>query len=730
MCNSLQSKRLGEALNILQTLISETSSGDIANELDNITIAYKAMLSYTIDGIADPERDKVYQRLIRQTLRAADIAKQRVLIKFSGWNTFAVRKQMEKSQLLTSKTIVETVDDLIFKADLDRLLNPDCIITHNPESEEFIQHKGLIKNIFNHLWLTDYYGEAEENLIDIFSHSGRFEWYEIALFTSAITLSLLRVWQPEKVIQLFKIYHIEGEQVSERAMVGIILNLYLYNNRISFYPEVIDLLQREATDNLFCQRFMDTVLQIIRSKETAILTKHINEEIVPKFAKWQPKLEERLELNNILNNDSEGNKNPEWDDIFKDNEEMYQTMEELAKLNSEGADVYMSTFSMLKNFDFFSEIENWFLPFYPDHEIINEIFSDEVFGSSTDKFAETLYKVPFLCNSDKYSVVSNIKFLKNKLKDGLAKTFKMEIDNIEEMNNEENILEGQSDKFKIFVTQYVQDLYRFFKLSPYKNEFEDVFSDSIDIYNTQAFDIVGKNYESVQLFADYFFDKNFFNDAITLLKKQSECNPENTQLYEKIGYCYQKLDNYNEALNYYCRAEILDRKLWTIKKIALCYRKLGKKLDAFDYYLQAHELEPNNSHTSMMVGHSCLSLKNYSNALTYYFKVEFDNPDNVKILRPIAYCYLAKGQIDDSSKYYQRIPTEDLTSHDYINIGYIALSRRNRRDAAEFWHRSIAKGDISIENLVEIVESDKQLLSSINVDINEIPLLLDYITML
>ena len=40
--------------------------------------------------------------------------------------------------------------------------------------------------------------------------------------------------------------------------------------------------------------------------------------------------------------------------------------------------------------------------------------------------------------------------------------------------------------------------------------------------------------------ADYFFSKNFYDDALDLYLKQVKEKPDDVQLYEKIGYCYQE----------------------------------------------------------------------------------------------------------------------------------------------------------------------------------------------
>ncbi|MCK7532491.1 MAG: hypothetical protein MZV63_16395 [Marinilabiliales bacterium] len=61
--------------------------------------------------------------------------------------------------------------------------------------------------------------------------------------------------------------------------------------------------------------------------------------------------------------------------------------------------------------------------------------------------------------------------------------------------------------------------------------------------------------------------------------------------------------------------------------------------------MQAGDMEPENIHTAIMTAHCYLDLKEYEKALKYYFRVEYNDPGNLKILRPIAYCYFALGQI-------------------------------------------------------------------------------------
>jgi tetratricopeptide (TPR) repeat protein len=707
-------------------MITVVATGNLRDEYEDLEMTYRNMLSYTIEGINDPERNKVYIKLIQSILELSDKVRQDILSHNSGWNTYWVKLQAEKEQKLTGKTIVETVDDLMFKSELDEWLKLSQDINPDPESEMSKKHRQLIKNIFNHLWLTDYYGEAEESLINIILNSDKFRWYESCIFTTAITLSSFRSWQTEKLLYLIKIYDSGQEQVMERALSGLILNLHYYNGRVLLYPEISSRISELAMVPGFREHCRIIVLQTIRSRETEKLSRKLHDEILPQVAKLRPRIEEKLDLDNILPNDKNEGKNPDWSEMFSDSEEIFKTMEELTKLQMEGADVYMSAFANLKHFDFFKDFQNWFVPFHPDHEVVDEIFRDEVLGPGTNEMAEAMYKTPFICNSDKYSLILNLKYLPASQKSMMLKVFRMELEGLQQLDDDESVIDPNK-KFRTNVTQYLQDIYRFFKLSPYRKEFEDIFTGRLDIYNSEFFRLTCNAAEAEAGLADYFFSKDFYDDALSLYMKQTAEKPDDAQLYEKMGYCCQETGDFEEALRYYRRAELINRKAWTIKKIGLCLRRLGRNDEALEYYLQAADMEPDNLHTAIMTAHCYLDLKKYESALSHYFRVEYNDPGNLKILRPIAFCYFALGKFEDSEKYYDRLSEGKLNAHDLINMGHLALCRGRKREAIDLYKQSIITGEITKEKFMIIFAEDRNLLVSLGVNNDDLPILLDYL---
>ena len=71
-------------------------------------------------------------------------------------------------------------------------------------------------------------------------------------------------------------------------------------------------------------------------------------------------------------------------------------------MQMDGTDIFMGTFSMLKKFDFFNVLKNWFLPFYASNKELQEELSKEPAEFDKGTFTESLEAAPFICNSDKY----------------------------------------------------------------------------------------------------------------------------------------------------------------------------------------------------------------------------------------------------------------------------------------------------------------------------------------
>jgi Flp pilus assembly protein TadD len=728
VCNLVVRRKVKQSFDIMSDMLDNVSFGGFRDEFEELQMTYMNILKYTVDGINDPERQKVYIRLLQSILRLNDKINQDILAHHSGWYTYSVRAREEKEERLRGGNIIQSVDDLVFKSRLDDLLAAAEIEKPETDREQAAERERLSGIIFNHFWLTDFYGEAEESLIDILRQSEKFEWHQMASFVSAITLSILRIWDPAKISILARLYLDKTPHVRERALTGLVFSLYYYDDRLSLYPEVMQMVKELASKKGFRDNCRTVVLQAIRSRDTEKLSRRMNEEILPKVVKLRPRIEEKLDLDTILEGDPEEGQNPDWSDMFNDSEEIFRTMEELTNLQMEGSDVYMSAFSGLKKFDFFRELRNWFIPFYPDHEAVDVIFRDEILGPGINELAEALHKTPFICNSDKFSLILNMKYLPAEQKSMMLKVFRMELEGLEQMKYD-NELTDPAAVFRTTVTQYIHDLYRFYKLSDFKNEFDDLFMSRLDIYNSLFYrEVCGSTADDRSL-ADYFFSKDYFEDALTLYLAVIKSVSDDAELYEKAGYCHQKAGEYEEALEKYSLASIIDPKTWTLRKMGLCLRKLGRSQEALNIYLRALKNEPDDLNLILLTAHCYLDNGNYDEALKHYFRVEYENPGNVKVLRPIAWCYLMTGRFTEAERYFERLAEAGLTPHDKINMGHLALCQGHAHKAVEYYIGALQGGEMTVEDFLNIFNDDTPVLTANGVNPDDLPIVLDYVLM-
>ena len=179
----------------------------------------------------------------------------------------------------------------------------------------------------------------------------------------------------------------------------------------------------------------------------------------------------------------------------------------------------------------------------------------------------------------------------------------MELKAMNEMAQADDLIHTD-ERTRVIITQYFHDLYRFYKLHPLKNEFDDVFN--LPSAHTEAgfFNLWIDDITMLRNIGEFYFEKNHYTDA-RMIFMQIVSKNQNYELYEKIGYCYQQEGYYDEALDYYHRAELLDRnRLWLLTRIAWCYRKTGKYEKAVEYYHEAEKLEPGKPAGAGLLGHT------------------------------------------------------------------------------------------------------------------------------
>jgi tetratricopeptide (TPR) repeat protein len=490
-----------------------------------------------------------------------------------------------------------------------------------------------------------------------------------------------------------------------------------------FYPSLTGRLKIVSENPGFMENLERIILQLIRSKETEKLQQLIRDEIVPEMIKISPNLKDKINLDSLMEDVLGEDKNPDWQEIFSDSPGFIDKMEELSELQMEGADVFMESFAMLKSFPFYNELGNWFIPYFLENPEITEVLdiSDDVIK----RLLNAIVMAPVLCNSDKYSFSFSIQSIPRENRNFMEKAVQAEMEQIKELMDDEELTKpGQLDE--LASNRYIQDLYRFYKLFPRKSDFEDIFNWKLDFHNTLALgDILREHPQILRNIAEYYFAKNYFAEAAEIFEYLIEQKP-NGELYQKIAYCWQQTGNFEKSLENYLKAELYEvNHLWNLKKIALCYRYLKQPDKALEYYQAAERLEPDDLNNQLNIGHCLLELHEYEEALKCYFKVEYLAPGNKKVWRPIAWCSFLTGKKEQAEKYLLQLLEDNPEKHDYMNMGHVQWSMGNRKEALDFYCKSVSQKGFTEEEFLEVFDEDLPHLIDQGINKDDVPIMLD-----
>jgi hypothetical protein len=320
-------------------------------------------------------------------------------------------------------------------------------------------------------------------------------------------------------------YENKNEHIRQRALTGLLLFLRKYDHRLQLYPQLCHRLAHLFEDTGFRKNVRDILLQFILSRETEKITKKIQEEIIPEMMKISPKLRNKIKLDDLMGETGTEDKNPEWVNII-DQSELGDKLKEFSELQLEGADIMHSSFAHLKTHSFFNELSNWFIPFYSKHSLISD-YSDK----ESKNLTKTLMESSLLCNSDKYSLFFSVVQMPNEYKKMMNGQFAAESDAVNELQKEE--LPGISKQSSLISRQHIHDLYRFYKIHPKKNDFEDIFKENTEYIYAQSISNIVSDPESRMIIGEYYFNRSYYEEALHIFNLLIEEEMSSYVIYQK-----------------------------------------------------------------------------------------------------------------------------------------------------------------------------------------------------
>lgn len=720
ICRLIENRQIKDTLDKIESLVYSLLVWQLVDRAKELNDTYQWMLNYSVEGVNDPEQSKIYNSLIANCYKLIEDVKEELLSINSHNYVYSQKRFFQHTRKTYPHGLAFELESAEANAQLPEIIEKN-LNAQGKKVEYAKQHEELTAQLFKQCWLGSQYSVEEFDLFKSTLENENISVSDKCLAISALNISLLRYFDEERCILLLDQCMHPNEDIAQRALVGLLPILAKYDARLSLFPHIRNRFVLLADNSRIKEHLKVIILQFARTNETEKITKKLKEEILPEMMKVAPKIREKIDMDKLTNNEEEhDDRNPEWQEILE-NSGVADKLKEFSDLQMEGSDVYMSTFAMLKNFSFFHEISNWFRPFKANQSDICELFEED-----NNTFLSAMMGNSYMCNSDRYSFCLSLMQMPAQQRSMMSKAFTSEAEQIHEMQKEDNILlKGKQAEF--ISNAYIQDLYRFYKLFSYKDDFENPFAYSLKLHHTWFFKLIDFNKEELRQIAEYYFSKNFFNQALELFRKL-EADLKTADIYQKIGYCYQQKSEYQLALQNYLQAEIIQpNNKWSIRKIAYCYRMLNDCTKALEYYHKAEDASPNNTNILVQIANCYLNLKEYDKALAYYFKIEYSSVDNIKMWRAIAWTSFLCNKLEQAIKFYEKIIGAEAQWVDYLNMAHVHWAQNDRKQAVNLYKQALQKNGKDLDSFIKSFSEDKHFLIQKGIDITEIAIVLDYI---
>lgn len=718
--NLLDKRSFREALQAIELLIFDTQDWELRSSFEGIYTSYQYMLQYMRQGSIDPDRDKLYNKLLSTAYQIADKAR---ILKLTPSSTEFYFDRIRYYKLIPLRSLPELQLELeTYTEDIavEHLLTNDANQEMKLDSIRR-RHEQAYSELFYRTWLSDKWTETDEEEARNFLTSLLVQINDLSLFISAITLSLMEYFDIRKFMLLFDAYQHSSNEVNQRALVGIALIIFMYDERLSIYPEVAARINLLNEDTDFSNEMNRIQIQLLRSRETKKIDKKMREEIIPEMMR-NVNISRKLDIDDNDEENASDDQNPDWED-WMERSGMNDKLKEMSELQMEGADVYMSTFAQLKTYPFFHDMANWFYPFDAQHSSVVRAFSTT--ANKRNILLDSILQSGFFCNSDKYSFCLTITQIPPNQREMMTQQFEAQNEALSEAKHYEKML-AYSQRAETISNQYIQDLYRFFKIYPRRHEFRDLFEESLNLQYCKTLKDTFNNVEHMLTLAGYFFAKDYLLEALMLYQDIIKETEGNAEIYQKIGYCFQKNKNYSKAIEAYLQADLLKPdNVWTNRHLAISYRQSGQYDKALEYYKKVEAAQSENLTVILQIGLCLAELKQYDEALAYFFKLEYLDNESIKSQRAIAWCSFVTRKFEQAMKYYSKILEKKPQMQDYLNAGHVAWVTRNIDTAVQRYAIALTLSDKTV--FINQFDKDKEILLKLGINKNDFPLMIDLI---
>ena len=524
--------------------------------------------------------------------------------------------------------------------------------------------------VFSYIMVTDDWNEdfilAIRSIID----SDLVDPYTINMIVSAVSLSCSVFMVPEKIGLLLRLFKSAGScSVRERAFVGFVFSVITN-------PAESDACWRAAAATVTDDVLLAACVDLQRQMRLCLTSKKDSKEMMHSvvktmFSTFTQDLAEKLKDRGKVGL-------YEFTADGEDPEEAIQGAFNYM-LNSEdiGVDVYYHQFANQKCFGHFHSLYNWFVPFYVRNSTLKSVRG---VMNQHRNFVNNLLKGASMCDTDLYSVILSLnntskEFIKSldvapenmvsgpvfydeedevekeqnteeSVEDETDSTEAKDSENVtlldSVMEHEENLSEEKKKKRAIRVRhRYVQDLYRFYTLSPMRKAFDNPFEVQKEIPFMTTGLFAKPEYDKYRLsLARFSAKRGDFAFVSRILRNLSQYTEEEQMM---LALAYYSEKNYSDALDYVCDILEVNSKYKAAYELKLKIEEKCEDENAFSTLDEIIKLETDkDKQFKLQLKKIDLSLKfhRFNEALQLAFLLDEQHPKEEQIECRLAFSLL------------------------------------------------------------------------------------------
>jgi hypothetical protein len=712
--DNLREFHLKTAFKILRRdILPQCNNGHLREDGQTLCDSYDLMLESAARGKDDPDRRRIFEQICKWgfelvTRLKLDLEAARESDSHAKFNWAHVQKESQSNYYpcsLIQKMLEENYAQF-------RLFDEEGGQDMKKLGELMNDHLTNLNVLFTKIWGSWIWTEGDAHEMHQIAQSAAIRPDALCVMSSILMISVIHHFDERKFLELVSLCGHGNLLVSQRSLVNVCLVLSFYCWEMPYLDSVWSALDVLSSLPHIEERLQTIQLDFAHAYIAPEIAKQMQGNMIPVVTRESRFIQE--ELARYREDGEEGDLGIK---ISKHQNIVNDKMNIIDQWLRLGEDVYLSSFSALKQHEFFKDPTHWFLPFDPRNNYVRDILGK--FEGERGETIRYLMESVVFCDSDKYSFAfaleemneSQIGMLVQQLNDQREAL----MDNVTFLNSTRH----RSESMEEITRCYVQDLNRFFRCQKLTGDCANPLGEGADFFNYAP---------TYRLVHDY----EIHYTLAKLMRKWHR--------HMWAGMCYKalrhkglhleecdkwlvedRIEEQDYSYAYTHLKEMLNKgvdPLWTINHLVQCMRHV-KNVDIREelYFLKRWtEIDTDNDKAAIAYGKALVQNLDYEEALPHLYRWEFTAKEPLEAYRNLVWTLINLRRDDEAKRFSDKVlngPYE-LIYDDWINAGHIALLRGDFTRALECYRRAIPLcpgkdlEDIpcSVEELQDLIPSD------------------------